>query len=96
MATNDEVSKEIEQLKKDLRGIQGDISTLATTLKNAGLDQSRATYERVRNQGEDLRRRGEDAIGAVGEKIDERPMTSVLTAFGTGFVIGLLLNQRRQ
>ncbi len=95
MATNEELNKEMEQLKKDLKGIQSDISSLAGTLKSAGVEQGRATYGRVKHQGDELRRRGGEAASSVSEAIDERPITSVLTAFGTGFVIGLLLNQRR-
>ncbi|MGD8682119.1 MAG: hypothetical protein PVJ33_17270 [Lysobacterales bacterium] len=95
MPSNEEISKDVEQLRKDLHSLKGDISSLANALKEAGLDQGRATYERVKKEGEELRHRGEDAIGAVAEKIDERPVTSALTAFGTGIVIGLLLNQKR-
>jgi ElaB/YqjD/DUF883 family membrane-anchored ribosome-binding protein len=93
---NEDVNKEIEQLKKDLSGLQNDIRNLTGTLKSAGIEQGKATYERARQQGEQWRQKGEDAIGSVGQAIDEKPVTSVLTAFGTGFVIGLLLNQKRQ
>ena len=95
MATNEELNKEMEQLKKDLKSIQSDISSLAGAVKSAGAEQGKATYDRVRNQGEQWRRRGEDAVGSLSQSIDERPVTSVLTAFGTGFIVGLLLNQRR-
>ena len=75
--------------------MRGDIRSLASTLKDAGVDQGRAAFERAKKEGEELRHRGEDAIGAIADKIDERPVTSALTAFGTGIVIGLLLNQKR-
>jgi ElaB/YqjD/DUF883 family membrane-anchored ribosome-binding protein len=95
MPSTEEISKDVEQLKKDLQSLRGDIGSLANTLKDAGLDQGRAAYERVKKEGDDLRHRGEDALGAVAAKIDERPVASALTAFGSGFVIGLLLNQKR-
>ena len=95
MATNDDISKELETLKKDLASLRGDIGSLSQAIKSTGEQKGEAAYRRVREKGEELRKQGEDAVEKVGHKIDEKPMTSVLTAFGTGLLIGLLLNQRR-
>lgn len=95
MAASEDFSQEIAQLRKDLNTLQGDLSGLVTALKNAGLEQGKESYDQLRKQADALRQKGEGAIGAVGQKIDEKPVTSVLTAFGTGFVIGMLLNNRR-
>lgn len=95
MATNDDISKELEALKKDLASLRGDIGGLSQAVKDAGEHKGEAAVRRVREKGDDLRKQGEDAIEKVGHKIDEKPMTSVLKAFGTGLLVGLLLNQRR-
>ena len=95
MATNDDISKELETLKKDLASLRSDIGGLSQAVKATGEAKGEAAYERVREKGESIRRQGEDAVEKVGHKIVEKPMTSVLTAFGTGLLIGLLLNQRR-
>ena len=33
--------------------------------------------------------------GSVGREIEDRPITAVLTAFGAGVLLGLLLNRHR-
>lgn len=95
MATNDDITKELDALKKDLASLRGDISGLSQAVKSAGEQKGEAAYRRVREKGDELRKQGEDAVEKVGHKIDEKPMTSVLTAFGTGLLVGMLLNQRR-
>ncbi len=96
MATsNDDVSKELDTLKKDLASLRGDISSLSQAVKAVGEEKGEAAYRRVLEKGEEFRKQGEDAVAKVGHKIDEKPMTSVLAAFGTGLLVGLLLNQRR-
>lgn len=95
MATNDDISKELEALKKDLASLRGDIGGLSQAVKSAGEQKGEAAYRSVREKGDELLKQGEDAVEKVGHKIDEKPMTSVLTAFGTGLLVGLLLNQRR-
>ena len=92
---NDDVSKELAALKKDLASLRDDIGGLSHAVKAAGEKKGEAAYRRVREKDEDFRQQGEDAIERVGHKIDEKPMTSMLTAFGTGLMAGLLLSQRR-
>lgn len=96
MATiDDDLSKEVQTLKQDLASLRGDIGSLAEAVKSAGEQKGEAVYQRAREKSEELRAQGQSTIEQVGHKVDERPMTSVLTAFGTGLLVGLLLNQRR-
>lgn len=98
MANNsDNLTKEMETLKKDLASLRGDIGSLSKAVKAAGEQKGEAAYRRAREKGDELLKQGESAVERVGHTIDERPMTSVLTAFGTGLVVGLMLmlNQRR-
>ena len=95
MATNDELTKELEAVKQDLSALRRDIGGLSDAVRTAGGQKGEAAYERVRERGEALRQQGEDVLDRVGHRIDERPTTSVLTAFGTGLLAGMLLNQRR-
>lgn len=91
MATKDEnLGKELETLRKDLASLRGDIGSLSKAVKAAGEQKGEAAYRRVREQGE-------SAVEKVGHTIDQKPVTSVLTAFGTGVLVGvmLMLNQRR-
>lgn len=98
MATTNEVDKELDQLKSDVATLREDMSTLIQTMKQAGMEEGREAYDRVqaraRQTGEDARRRANEAYGIVGREVEERPLTSILAAFGTGFVVGMLLDRR--
>jgi ElaB/YqjD/DUF883 family membrane-anchored ribosome-binding protein len=95
MAAEDDISKDIDQLKKDLAGLRADLGTLMAGVKELGLEQGRSAYERVRESGERARSQAQATQENVEHYIEERPLTSVLVAFGTGFVIGMLLGHRR-
>ncbi|MEX2480988.1 MAG: hypothetical protein WD928_09020 [Gammaproteobacteria bacterium] len=95
MATNDDLNKDVEQLKKDLAALREDIGTLTNTIKSEGTRQAKAAYGRARQQGDNLRQKGEDAVDSIAHTIDEKPMTSVLTSFGVGLLLGMMVNQRR-
>jgi len=43
-----------------------------------------------------VRARAEDVYETFGKEVEERPLTSVLTAFGVGFVVGMLLDHRHR
>lgn len=97
MAT-EQFNKEVDQLKADIAALRADMGSLIETMKEAGLDQGRQYYqrasERIHQAGETTRERAADAYGAVGKEVEEHPLTSVLAAFGTGFVVGMLLDRR--
>lgn len=83
MADND---TELEKLKSDLATLRRDVASLTETLKERGTARARATAEGMRDQAT-------QAAQTVGHQIEDRPYTSVLTAFGIGLVIGRLLDR---
>ena len=95
MATTDEFSKEMEQLKKDLTSLRTDIGSLVTTVKDLAGKQG----DRAVDLAHDTEKRVRDQTKVAGESvekyIEERPLTSALVAFGSGFVIGMLLSNKR-
>jgi ElaB/YqjD/DUF883 family membrane-anchored ribosome-binding protein len=96
---NEEISKEMDQVKADITKLRGDMASLLETLKNSGVEQGREyydrAYERARRTGETVRDRAGEAYAAIGKEIEEYPLTSVLAAFVTGFVVGMVLDRRR-
>lgn len=95
---NEDISNELKKLKSDIADLRSDVASLVRTLKDAGLEQGQQAYdqayERARQAGESVRARAEDAYDAFGKEVESRPLTSVLTAFGVGFVVGMLLDHR--
>jgi ElaB/YqjD/DUF883 family membrane-anchored ribosome-binding protein len=99
MATDD-INKEMNQIKADINALREDVASLVRALKDAGMEQGRQAYdqayESVRQAGESVGNRASDAYSAFGREVEQRPLTSVLSAFGIGFVVGMLLDHRHR
>lgn len=91
MATNTE--QDISQLKDDMAKLKADLASIASTLKKEAGDRARHGYDRVREAGEHAADYARSGAHAVEHQIEERPLVSVLSAFGIGFVIGKLLDR---
>ena len=109
-ATQKDSNAELEAVKADLAQLRGDVSELVKAVREQsqervrdrasqarddvqsafeeGMDTLNRGYRRVRDQGE---RRAEEAEEMVGN----HPLTSVVAAFGIGFVIAKLLDGGR-
>jgi len=95
MATTDEFSKEMDQLKKDLAALRGDIGSLVTSVKVLAEKQGQSVVDLAHDAEKHVRDQTKIAGESVEKYIEERPLTSALVAFGSGFVIGMLLSNKR-
>lgn len=86
MANN--IDQELNQLKSDMANLREDVATMVDTMKEAGIKKSRNYYDRSREAGEKVSKRAR-------KEVENHPVTSVLSAFGTGFVVGMLLDRRQ-
>lgn len=95
---NEEVNRELTQLKSDIANLRHDLGSLVEAMKSAGLEQGKQyygeAYDRAKRAGESIRARADQAYGMIGREVEEHPFASVLAAFGTGFVVGMLLDRR--
>lgn len=62
------------------------------------MQEADALMQKVRTGAKDVagtvKESGQAALHEVEDTVKERPMTSVLTALGVGFVVGMLLSRR--
>jgi ElaB/YqjD/DUF883 family membrane-anchored ribosome-binding protein len=91
MATEDITA----ELKQELATLRADLGSLMTAVKDLGVEQGRMAYGRLRETGEQARAQARAAQENIEQYVEAKPLTSVLIAFGTGFVIGSLLGNRR-
>ncbi|MBY0483652.1 DUF883 domain-containing protein [Nitrosomonas sp.] len=94
MASADEFSKEMDQLRKEFITLRHELGSLMTSVK----DQVGKQGDKAVDLAHDAEKRVRDQTKLAGESveryIEERPLTSVLVAFGSGFVIGMLLSNK--
>ncbi|MGB7932641.1 MAG: hypothetical protein WCH04_10540 [Gammaproteobacteria bacterium] len=92
MANN--ADDELAKLRRDFEELRTDVSSLLDSMKNAGAQRGRESWERAKRTGESLHEEVESLQRQAESKIGDHPMTSVLSSFGLGFLIGLLLDRR--
>ena len=93
MANN--ADDEMAKLRRDFEELRKDVSSLVDTMKEAGVQRGRESWERARRAGESVQEEVESLQRQAESRISDHPMTSVLSSFGLGFLIGLLLDRRR-
>jgi ElaB/YqjD/DUF883 family membrane-anchored ribosome-binding protein len=89
------VDEDVAKLRRDYDELRSDVQSLLNTMKDSGAQRGRDAWDRARRTGESLQEDAEELRHRAETKIGDHPMTSVLSSFGLGFLIGLLLDRRR-
>lgn len=85
----------------DLGTLKRDLGRLMDQMKNGAVDgASEAAQnlisqlnERASDIYENLSDRGERSVQAISRQVEERPITSLLVAFGAGMIVSRLLSR---
>jgi ElaB/YqjD/DUF883 family membrane-anchored ribosome-binding protein len=104
MAERD-LQKDLDAVKEDLAKLRSDIAELTQNLLDTGRNEVSAARNRVRTEARNLRRelretlndsgeRGLKTIESVEQLLTEKPLVSLLAAFGLGLLVGTLLQRR--
>lgn len=90
-------SAEIDRLRTDLDRVRSDIGDLARAVKSAGYakaGEARRTVEDELHQVADRIRSGtKDARDTLQSEVQERPLVTMLVAFGVGVLVGKILDR---
>lgn len=89
-----DASNDFNALKKDIEQLRTDLAHTVETLKTIGAEKGQAGVERMRAAGRDAAAQAKAFQETTEKYIEARPLSSVLAAFGTGFVVGMLLDRR--
>jgi ElaB/YqjD/DUF883 family membrane-anchored ribosome-binding protein len=104
MAERD-LQKDMEAIKEDMAQLRSDLAELTQRLVAIGKDEISSARNRVRRRartlGQELREtlndtgeRGLKTVESVEQFMVERPLVSLLAAFGLGLFVGKLLDRR--
>lgn len=83
-----------KSLEDDMEALRRDLKSLASTVGDLGKAKSEDVKEQVGATVDKAVERGREAADTVQEAVRQRPVASVLTAFGVGLLIGHLLDRR--
>jgi hypothetical protein len=87
---SEEAAAELEKIRNDVASLRADLARLVSTLtRNATgevSEEARRLYARLSDQGERSAR-------AIAREVEERPLTTILLAFGIGFIGGSFLRR---
>lgn len=84
--------------KETIQEIMDAAKEATTNAKAKLMDEADMLVNRVKSGASDVagqvKHTGAQVLENVEHQVEEKPMTSVLTALGIGFVVGLLLSRR--
>ena len=91
------VESEFDTLKDDLAKLRADVASLSATLRDITSDTVHEQVDVIRGRINSLtgsaKAEGQQRLDELTEQIEERPLTSVLIAFGVGLLIGKLFDR---
>lgn len=104
MANND-LQTEIESLKKDLASVRDDLKRLSSAGSDAAEDamgtarqrleeETNRLLARLQGAAEDAQGRGKRALDDVEAELEKHPMTTLLSSFGIGVLVGWIFSRK--
>jgi ElaB/YqjD/DUF883 family membrane-anchored ribosome-binding protein len=104
MAT-DKNSSDVDTLRADIEALRNDVAAVTKSLgdlarkradgvKDAAWSQAEHMRDEFGNIVDDLSTRGRQQVDRLEKEVADRPLFSLITAFGVGLLIGKLLDRR--
>lgn len=95
--TSSSVESEFATVKDDLSKLRADVAALSAAMRDATSgtvqEQIDVMRDRINRLAGEAREEGQQRLEDLAGRIEERPLTSVLLAFGVGMLIGRLLDR---
>jgi len=86
---------EIEQLRRDMQKVRGEIEQLGATLGRKAKSGARNAGEIFCDAARDFRMDLRQTAEQISGTIDKNPLAAALGAFGLGMLLGRLIAHRR-
>lgn len=87
-------SKDTDELQEQFDALKADVAALTATLKDIGDRRRTEGIDAVKTAATNAKNRADKATAEVQRHVAERPLASLLIAFGVGFVAGKVLERR--
>jgi len=95
MTTKDKTSSaDLEELRDDLQVLKQDFAQIINHLQADGESRVQQLKQTAQEKFRDVRAGAAQQVENLGERVQERPVESLLVAFGVGLVTSFLLTRR--
>jgi ElaB/YqjD/DUF883 family membrane-anchored ribosome-binding protein len=95
--TSSSVESEFATVKDDLARLRADVAALSSAMRDATSgtvqEQIDVIRDRINRLAGEAKEEGRQRLDDLAGRVEERPLTSVLLAFGVGMLIGRLLDR---
>lgn len=88
------VESDLETLRTEVRELREDLSKINETLMDIARRRAGEAYEGIQESAEKFRREARHAAQSLTEELEARPLTTAVTAFAVGVMLGVLVNSR--
>ena len=89
------MAENTQDLREEVAQLRADVASLTDTLRGMARESGDAVRDRARDGVERLESQSREQAERAGQAIEERPFTSVVSAFGIGIILGILMDRRR-
>lgn len=86
---------DLEALQAEIKKLRGDFASLNETVRDLLRHGGADALGKARESGERVWSEARRRVEGVAAEIEEKPVTSAVTAFGIGIVLGMLFSSRR-
>ena len=97
-ADTSQLEADIDQLKKDLKKLNDTLVGIGRDSFDAVQSEGAARLEALRKEADDIARRlkskGQSQYDAIEAQVQEKPLLSLMAAFGLGMIISRLIDRR--
>lgn len=102
-ATTADIKEDLQEIRADMERLRDDLAEVVRSMvamskssaegaKDRTVDELEFRLGQMRGAYESTRRRARGAAESMHESLEERPVTSMMIAFGVGVAIGKLLS----
>ena len=90
-----ELTRDVDRLWGEIDEMRKDMKTLTRAMKDLGADKGRDALDQVEYLRKRATKHAAQAEKHIERGIEERPIISVVAAFGAGFLLAKLLDSGR-
>lgn len=87
--------RDVDRLRGEMNEIRKDLATLTYAVRDFGTEKSQEALDKLERYGKRARKQMRRTERRIEHQVEERPIVSLVAAFGIGFLFAKLLDAGR-